>query len=41
MTLDELAVSLPNGFHDAELKTLALDYERREARLVLDLWSGT
>jgi len=40
MTLDELAASLPNGFHDAELKTLAIDYEKREVRLVLDLWVG-
>jgi hypothetical protein len=38
MTLDELAPSIPNGFHDAELNTFAIDYTRREARLILDIW---
>jgi hypothetical protein len=38
MTLDELAASIPNGFHDAELNALAIDYTKREARLVLNIW---
>jgi hypothetical protein len=40
MTPDEIAASLPNGFHDAELKSLAIDYVKREARLILDMWIG-
>ena len=38
MTFDDLAISLPNGFHDAELKSIMIDYTRREARLILDIW---
>ena len=38
MTLDELSRSLPNGFHDAELKTLSLDFIGRQARLGLEIW---
>ena len=41
MTLDELAATLPNGFHDAYLKALAIDYVAREARLLLDIWIGS
>ena len=40
MTLDELARTLPNGFHDAEVSTATLDYARGEARLILDVWIG-
>jgi hypothetical protein len=29
MTLDELAGNLPNGFHDAEVTTITIDYVRR------------
>ena len=38
MTLDDLALSLPNGFHDAELEKLTIDYAKAEARLILDVW---
>jgi hypothetical protein len=38
MTLDEIAASIPNGFHDAELNSLTIDYAKREARLILDIW---
>jgi hypothetical protein len=38
MTLDELAGSIPNGFHDAELHSFTIDYKKCEARLVLDIW---
>jgi hypothetical protein len=38
MTFDDLAISLPSGFHDAELKSLTIDYTKREARLILDVW---
>ncbi|ANM31152.1 hypothetical protein ABI59_18605 [Acidobacteria bacterium Mor1] len=40
MTLFELARTLPNGFHDAELRSIHLDYEKLEATLTLDLWIG-
>ena len=41
MTLFELARTLPNGFHDAELKSIHLDYEELEATLTVDLWIGS
>jgi hypothetical protein len=40
MTLDELAASLPNGFHDAELSAVAIDFSKRQASLTLDIWIG-
>lgn len=35
MTLDELAATLPNGFRDAELDSLHLDYANRVATLAM------
>jgi hypothetical protein len=35
LTLEELADSLPNGFHDSELKRLSVDFERR--RICMDM----
>ena len=40
MTLDELAISLPNGLHDAELHKCTIDYAARSVQLVLKLWVG-
>lgn len=40
MTLDELAISLPNGLHDAELHKCTIDYAARSVELVLKLWVG-
>jgi len=40
MTLDELAISLPNGLHDAELHKFTIDYATRSVQLVLKLWVG-
>ena len=40
MTLDELARTLPNGFHDAALHSLALDFNLRTAELLLEIWVG-
>ncbi|MDR3619665.1 MAG: hypothetical protein P4L85_09965 [Paludisphaera borealis] len=40
MTLDELDRTLPNGFHDAEVTSVRIDYVRREVEMVLDLWVG-
>lgn len=40
MNLDELAQTLPNGFHDAELSVFTMDYTTRTLRLDLDIWTG-
>src|SRR5438477_6605753 len=40
MTLDDLAASLPNGFHDTKLKAVSIDYANRSAELELDIWVG-
>lgn len=40
MTLDDLASLLPNGFHDALLKVVTIDYVNGRARLLLDIWIG-
>jgi hypothetical protein len=37
-TLDEISASIPNGFHDAQLLKLVLDYTKREVQLTLDVW---
>jgi len=39
-TLDDLSANLPNGFHDAKLKRLLIDYAKREARFIADIWVG-
>jgi hypothetical protein len=38
MNLFELAESLPNGLHDAELRRVAVDYIDRTAILELEIW---
>ncbi|MBG0809485.1 hypothetical protein IY145_08845 [Methylosinus sp. H3A] len=38
MTLDDLAASLPNGFHDSVLKVVTIDYVNRKAKLSLEIW---
>jgi hypothetical protein len=40
MTLEELAHTLPSGFHDSALKGLSIDYERRTLRLDVSLKVG-
>jgi len=40
MTLATIAAQLPNGFHDAHLRRLAVDYVDRRATLALDLSVG-
>jgi len=39
-TLDEVAASLPNGFHDSCLRELTLDFSNREVRMILDILVG-
>ena len=40
MTLEELAHSLPNGFHDSKLKLLTVDFERRTICMQMSLLVG-
>jgi hypothetical protein len=40
MTLDDLSLTLPNGFHDAQLRELTFDFPKKEVRLLVDLWVG-
>ena len=40
MTLEELAASLPNGFHDAYIKGISIDYVSGTASFDLELWVG-
>jgi hypothetical protein len=41
LTFEELDDRLPNGFHDARIEKLDLDYVRRSARIVIQLCTGT
>ena len=40
VTLDELGRTLPNGFHDSEIRSLRVDYSKREVALELAVWLG-
>jgi hypothetical protein len=40
MTFEQLEQSLPNGFHDAKLRAINIDYVTRASRLDLDLLVG-
>jgi len=40
MTLEELADTLPSGFHDSALKKLSFDYERRTVCMEMSLKVG-
>lgn len=40
MTLEELSATLPNGFHDARVGGLHLDFVGRTAVLDLSVWTG-
>ena len=40
MTIDELESELPNGLHDAHLRTFSSDPAARRAEFILDLWIG-
>ena len=40
MTFEEVAASLPNGFHDAELQRFEMDYVHRTLRFDLAIWIG-
>jgi hypothetical protein len=38
MTFDEIEAQLPNGFHDAFLRGIAVDYLQRRAVFDLEVW---
>lgn len=38
MTLEEIADSLPNGFHDARIYSISINYVRREVSIDLEIW---
>lgn len=40
MTISELESSLPNGFHDALLRSYEIDSDSKTATLELDIWVG-
>lgn len=40
MNIEQLAAELPNGFHDALLRTFSSDPARRRAEFILDVWVG-
>jgi hypothetical protein len=40
MTLQEIDNSLPNGLHDAQVRRVAIDYEKRIVKFSLLLWTG-
>jgi len=38
MTLEEIADTLPNGFHDAQIKGMSINYVKRQVTLDLEIW---
>ena len=38
--IDELEAGLPNGLHDALLRTFSSDSGARRAEFILDVWVG-
>ena len=41
MTFEQLEDLLPNGFHDAQIEKVAVDYAQRSASIVMQLLIGT
>jgi hypothetical protein len=41
MTFEELDQALPNGFHDAKIEKIAVDYAQRSATITMHLLVGT
>jgi len=40
MNLEDIENGLPNGFHDAFLQRVIIDYAKREATLNVSVWVG-
>lgn len=41
MYINNIALSLPNGFHDAVLRSIMVDYDQACAAFTLSIWVGT
>lgn len=41
MTFQDVAASAPNGFHDAKIDRLSVDYRTGTLTLSMQLWTGT
>ena len=41
MTLEELDRILPNGFHDSEIKSIAIDYAESHVTIDISIWIAT
>jgi len=41
MDIEEIGRTLPNGFHDAEIRSMTIDYSKPEATFVLYIPTGT
>ncbi len=40
MTIDEVICGMPNGFHDAHLLNISVDYRERTLQIDLNWWTG-
>src|SRR3954469_11537584 len=40
MNIEDISNALPNGFHDAYIQRLILDYAKHEAVFELEIWVG-
>lgn len=40
VTIEELEKELPNGFHDAQIDSMLLDYRQRKMVIEMRLWTG-
>ena len=38
MTIEDIAQSLPNGFHDSTILSVRLNYEQRTAEIDMEIW---
>jgi hypothetical protein len=41
VTIEDLAGTLPNGFHDSEVEVMSVDFNARTAEFTLLVWVGT
>jgi hypothetical protein len=38
MNIEEIANTLPNGFHDSQIKSISINFLKREVTLDLEIW---
>ena len=41
MTLEEIEDTLPNGFHDAQIQEIAMNYDEARLTLRIKIWAGS